>query len=151
MTVAAAQAVALRECLEPGERDLARRFFTAANIPIDHAWELSVGADLALPEVAGRRSTRVRLINSYLRRLHATAEHDPAVAGAFAAVIGMLKRPPHVLRPAIAVRVARGPRPTSRSEPLEGARRRELRGPTGSILTRQDATTARSGQGQSAR
>jgi 2-polyprenyl-6-methoxyphenol hydroxylase-like FAD-dependent oxidoreductase len=106
MTVAAAQALALRGCLERGGRDLARRFFAAASVPIDHAWELSVGADLALPEIEGRRSARVRLINAYLRRLRATAEHDPAVAGAFIAVVGMLERPPHVLRPAIAARVA---------------------------------------------
>ena len=43
MTVAAAEAVALRECLERGERDLARRFFRAAAPPVDHAWQLSVG------------------------------------------------------------------------------------------------------------
>jgi hypothetical protein len=46
--------------------------------------------------------------------MRATAEHDPAVARALSAVIGMLERPPHVLRPAVAVRVARGPRPASR-------------------------------------
>ena len=78
--------------------------------PIDDAWKLSVGADLALPEVEGRRSVRVRVINAYLRRLRATAEHDHAVAGAFTAVIGMLERPAHVLRAAIALRVARSPR-----------------------------------------
>ena len=111
MTVAAAEAVALRDCLERGGRDLARRFFRAANAPIDHAWQLSVGADLALPEVKGRRSARVRLINAYLRRLRATAEHDHHVAAAFSAVVGMLEPRSHVLRPAIAVRVARGPRP----------------------------------------
>ena len=126
MTVAAAQAVALRVCLERGGRDLARRYFSAASIPIDQAWELSVGADLALPEVRGRRSARVRLINAYLRRLRATAEHDPAVAGALMAVIGMRARPPHVLRPAIAVRVARGPRGVGWSERVEGVRLREL-------------------------
>jgi pimeloyl-ACP methyl ester carboxylesterase/2-polyprenyl-6-methoxyphenol hydroxylase-like FAD-dependent oxidoreductase len=127
MTVAAAQAVALRDCLEHGEHDLARRFFTAAGVPIDHAWQLSVGADLALPEVDGRRSARVRLINAYLRRLRATAEHDVTVARAFVAVIGMLERPPHVLRPAIVARVARGPRPAPWSERDEGVRQRELR------------------------
>ena len=65
MTVAAAQAVALRDCLERGERDLARRFFRAASVPVDHAWELSVGADLALPEIEGTpvraRAPRQRL------------------------------------------------------------------------------------------
>ena len=127
MTVAAAQAVALRDCLERGERDLARRFFRAASVPVDHAWELSVGADLALPEIEGTRSARVRLVNAYLRRLRARAEHDPAVADALIAVVGMIERPPHVLRPAIAVRVARGPRPVSWSERVEGVRRRDLR------------------------
>jgi 2-polyprenyl-6-methoxyphenol hydroxylase-like FAD-dependent oxidoreductase len=117
MTVAAAQALLLRDCLERGARDLARRFFDAARVPTDHAWELSVGADLALPAVKGRRSARVRLVNGYLRRLRATAQHDAAVAGAFSAVVGMLEPPRHVLRPAIAVRVARGPRPVSQSTP----------------------------------
>ena len=127
MTVAAAQGVALRDCLQRGDRDLARRFFSAASVPIDHAWELSVGADLALPEIEGPRAPRVRLINAYLRRLRATAEHDLAVAGALAAVVGMVKPARHVLRPAIAVRVARGPRPLSWSERVEGVRVRELR------------------------
>ena len=35
MTVAAAEAVALRDCLAHGTRDLARRFFSAASGPID--------------------------------------------------------------------------------------------------------------------
>lgn len=128
MTVAAAQAVALRDCLERGGGDLARRFFSAARVSIDHAWELSVGADLALPEVAGRRSPRVRVINSYLRRLRATAEHDLAVARALIAVVGMLERPPRLLRPQVAVRVARGPRPGRLSGRAEGVRVGELRG-----------------------
>jgi pimeloyl-ACP methyl ester carboxylesterase len=127
MTVAAAQALALRDCLERGWRDLARRFFSAANLPVDHAWQVSVGADLALPEVAGRRSARVRLINAYLGRLRATAEHNPAVAAAFAAVIGMTEAPRHALRPAIAARVARGPRPAPWSDRIDGVRLGELR------------------------
>ena len=134
MTVAAAQAVALRDCLERGERDLARRFFSAARVPIDHAWELSTGADLALPEVAGRRPARVRFINAYLRRLRATAAHDPAVAQALIAVIGMVERPPHVLRPAIAVRVARGPRPASWSERVQDRVASPSRGPGTAVV-----------------
>jgi len=88
MTVAAAEAVALRECLERGERELARRFFRATSKPIDHAWQMSVGADLALPQVEGRRPLRVRAVNAYLRRLRARAEGDAVVAGAFSAAIG---------------------------------------------------------------
>ena len=94
MTVAAAEAVALHECLEDGPRDLARRFFAAAAAPVDHAWTLSTGADLALPAVAAPRPRRVRMLNAYMRRLHATAEGDPLVAGAFIAVVGMREPPP---------------------------------------------------------
>jgi len=151
MTVAAAQAMALRECLDRGQRDLARRFFTAANVPIDHAWELSVGADLALPEVAGPRSVRIRLINKYLRRLRATAEHDPIVAGAFIAVIGMRNPPPHLLRPAIAVRVARGPRRASSSQPVGGAPGQHSVGESAaSILKPRDRTAARAHESERA-
>src|SRR5215207_8508422 len=127
MTVAAAEAVALRGCLERGERDLAPRLFRAATAPVDHAWQLSVGGDLALPEVEGRRPVRVRLINAYLRRLRARAEHDPAVAGALAAVIGMREPPAHVLRPAVLTRVLRGPAPVGWSERAAAVRRSELR------------------------
>jgi hypothetical protein len=81
---------------------------------------MSVGSDLALPEVMGRRSPRVRLVNAYLGRLRATAAHDRAVASAFSEVVGMLQPPSHVLRPAIALRVARGPRAARGSEPLAG-------------------------------
>jgi 2-polyprenyl-6-methoxyphenol hydroxylase-like FAD-dependent oxidoreductase len=120
MTVAAAEALALRGCLETGDADLARRFFSAIGPTIDDAWTLATGADLALPEVAGHRPARVRAINAYLRRLRAVAEHDPQVAGAFAAVVGMRERPPHVLRPATVLRVARGPRPRTGAARADG-------------------------------
>jgi pimeloyl-ACP methyl ester carboxylesterase/2-polyprenyl-6-methoxyphenol hydroxylase-like FAD-dependent oxidoreductase len=127
MTVAAAQAVALGECVQAGRGDLARRFFAAAAAPIDHAWTLSTGADLALPVVEARRPLRVRILNAYLRRLQATAEDDPVVAGAFISVIGMREPPPALLRPATARRVLRGPRLAAWSERAEGVRRSELR------------------------
>ena len=138
MTVAAAEAITLRDCLTRGTRDLAGRFFRAARRPIGDAWELSVGADLALPEVKGRRPARVRLINAYLRRLRATAEDDPAVAAAFIAVVGMLERPPHVMRPAIARRVARGP--VARSTSTTAAHRRHPARPPSNLLDRRDHT-----------
>jgi hypothetical protein len=33
---------------------------------IDIPWEIAVSADLAFPGVAGHRSTKVRLVNTYL-------------------------------------------------------------------------------------
>jgi hypothetical protein len=55
MTIAALQAIALRECLAKGDGQLARRFFRAAAKPISVAWQLAVGGDLALPETRGDR------------------------------------------------------------------------------------------------
>jgi 2-polyprenyl-6-methoxyphenol hydroxylase-like FAD-dependent oxidoreductase len=105
VTVGAAHAVALRECLRKGDRALARRFFAAAWKPTDDAWRLATGADLALPEVRGHRPLPVRAVNRYVRRLHAVAGHDAVAASAFAKVVTMHERPGHLLRPALALRV----------------------------------------------
>ena len=113
MTVAAAEAVALRRCLARGGGDLARRYFAAVRPCVDDAWRLSIGADLALPVVEARPPAHTRAINAYLRRLRAVAAHNPQTAAALLQVIGMRERPPHLLRPATLSRVLRGPRPTS--------------------------------------
>jgi 2-polyprenyl-6-methoxyphenol hydroxylase-like FAD-dependent oxidoreductase len=107
VTVASAQAVALRDCLRKGERALARRYFAAAWGPTDDAWRLSTGADLALPEVRGHRPPSVRAVNRYVRRLHAVAEHDTVAAAAFVNVVAMHERPAHLFRPALRVALRR--------------------------------------------
>ncbi len=126
MSVAAAQAVALRECLDGGGRDLARRFFAAAARPVDDAWSASTGADLALPAVRAPRRARDRARTAYARRLHATAAHDPAVAGAFVAVVGLHVPPSRLLAPGVVRRVLRGPRPGG-ERPTAGVRHGTLR------------------------
>ncbi|MEZ0293881.1 MAG: FAD-dependent oxidoreductase, partial [Solirubrobacteraceae bacterium] len=111
MSVAAAEAVTLRDCLAAGERGLARRFFTAtARGACGDAWDLATGSDLALPQVAGPRPVRVRVLNAYLRRLRAAAVDDNAVAGALIAVVGLVEQPRTLLAPGIVRRVALGPR-----------------------------------------
>ena len=126
MSVAAAEAVTLRDCLAAGERGLARRFFTAtARGACGDAWDLATGSDLALPQVAGPRPLRVRVLNAYLRRLRAAAVDDHAVAGALIAVIGLVEQPRTLLAPGIVRRVARGPR--ARPAPALPLRRGTLR------------------------
>jgi 2-polyprenyl-6-methoxyphenol hydroxylase-like FAD-dependent oxidoreductase len=105
MTVAAREAVALRDCLAAGPDGLERRFLRAAARIIDDAWTLATGADLAQPTVAGRRPARVRLVNAYLRRLHAAAERDPTLALAFINVVAMIDRPQRLLHPGPIARV----------------------------------------------
>jgi 2-polyprenyl-6-methoxyphenol hydroxylase-like FAD-dependent oxidoreductase len=108
MTVAAREALALRDCLGAGPDGLERRFLRAAARTIDDAWTLATGADLAQPTVAGPRPARVRLVNAYLRRLHAAAERDPTLAVAFINVVAMIDRPRRLLHPGPVGRVLAG-------------------------------------------
>jgi hypothetical protein len=108
MSVAALQAVALRDSLVRGDRDLARRFFRAAAKPVDAAWQLVVGADLALPQVQGPRPLPVRVVNAYIQRVLTVAERDPAVAEQFLRVSALQEPPGRLFRPSMARRVVLG-------------------------------------------
>jgi 2-polyprenyl-6-methoxyphenol hydroxylase-like FAD-dependent oxidoreductase len=108
MTVAALEACALRDCLRQGPDGLERRFLRAAMRHVEHAWQMAVGGDLALPEVDGHRPLPVRVLNAYTDRLLRVARHDASVASAFRSVVGMLQSPPHLMRPDVALRVLRG-------------------------------------------
>ena len=107
MTVAVLEAIVLRDCLRDGDANLAKRFFKAANGPVDHAWKLSTGGDLALPEVEQTAPLPDRVVNRYMERLVAVAAHDEVVARTFFEVTGMLRPPTALLAPGIARRVLR--------------------------------------------
>jgi 2-polyprenyl-6-methoxyphenol hydroxylase-like FAD-dependent oxidoreductase len=107
MSVAAMEAVALRETLEKGPDALARRFFAAAAKVIDTPWQMAVGADLAHPKVEGPRPLPVRFINWYVRKLFQAGARDPIVAKRFIEVANLLRPPPALMNPSIAWRVWR--------------------------------------------
>jgi 2-polyprenyl-6-methoxyphenol hydroxylase-like FAD-dependent oxidoreductase len=108
MSVAALQAAALRDSLAGGDRDLARRFFRAAAKPVGVAWQLTVGAELSLPQVQGPRPLPLRVLNAYVDRAQTAAEHDPVLARRLLRVVALQDRPTRMFRPSTARRVLLG-------------------------------------------
>jgi 2-polyprenyl-6-methoxyphenol hydroxylase-like FAD-dependent oxidoreductase len=72
-------------------------------------WRMATGADLALDGVEGRRTPDMRLMRSYLSRLHAAAADDPALSVAFARASTLVDPPVALLRPRVVTRVLRTP------------------------------------------
>jgi 2-polyprenyl-6-methoxyphenol hydroxylase-like FAD-dependent oxidoreductase len=108
VTVAAVEAMILRELLARGGMPGARRYFRAIAAAIDVPWDIAVGADLAFPRVPGKRSAKVRLVNAYMPRLHAAAARDAALAASLVRVIGLKDRPEGLFRPDRMLKVLRG-------------------------------------------
>ncbi len=105
MSVAAIEALVLRDCLQQGDRNLPQRFFRASAKDIRLAWQAAVSSDLALPQIAGRRPAYVRISNAYLDRVLTAAETDPAVLQQFLRLINLLDPPSNLMRPPTILRV----------------------------------------------
>lgn len=120
MTVAALEALALRDCLRRGTQGLARRFFRASAAPIRQAWQLSTSPDLAMPEIDGTPPLLARLFNGYVERVLTAAESDTVVLDQFTKVTSLVDPATRLLRPEIIKRVFRANR--NRSPRVEGQR-----------------------------
>ncbi|TWE13578.1 flavin-dependent dehydrogenase [Prauserella muralis] len=111
MTVAVLQARALADAVAtPGRRRIEARYFAATRPLVKTAWSIARAADLAVPELPGRRSPAMRLLNRYVSRVQAGAATDPRLASSFIRVVGMIDPPPALLSPATVARALR-PRP----------------------------------------
>ncbi|MBC7900162.1 MAG: monooxygenase, partial [Saprospiraceae bacterium] len=105
MSVAALQAVELRDQLAGGDTNFANRFFKRTAKMIDIPWNISVGSELRMPETIGTRGLGVKLINWYMSKLHKCAHHDPVAASAFIRVAQLLATPDSLMRPTMLWRV----------------------------------------------
>ena len=73
-------------------------------------WQQAAGADLALPQVQGRRSVAMRLANRYMERVLAAAESDTVITERFFRVTNLVDPPARLLHPSVMMRVATGNR-----------------------------------------
>ena len=96
----------MRDCLSRGTTDLAPRYFKASAHPVRRAWHLSVGGDLALPEIDEVQSLSARLFHGYVDRVLAAAEFDAAALNQFVRVTTLVDPPARLLRPALLWRAA---------------------------------------------
>ena len=110
MTIAALEALTLRDCLRQSRSDLPRRFFRAAARKVSVAWQTAVSSDLNLPGVSGAKPLSMRLMNAYLDKVMTAAESDMAVAEQFFRISGMIDPPARLFRPTIVLRVVKGQR-----------------------------------------
>jgi 2-polyprenyl-6-methoxyphenol hydroxylase-like FAD-dependent oxidoreductase len=115
MTVAALDALALREALAAGPLGLSRRFTRSVGRIVDLVWDLSAGSDLALPYVPGPRPLKNRLVNGYIGMVNTASTVDPGVGARFGRVINMLDRPEALLAPRMVLDVLRGTRAAKRA------------------------------------
>ncbi|MDX3850129.1 FAD-dependent oxidoreductase [Streptomyces sp. AK02-01A] len=105
MTVAALEAVLLRDCLRDGTAKLAPRFFEQAARISDALWDVVVGGDLRYPEVEGPRTEQLEQVHAFMAQVHAAASRDPEVGRVVVRLISLLEGPEALMDPAFVQRV----------------------------------------------
>ncbi|WEH20171.1 monooxygenase [Streptomyces sp. VNUA24] len=121
MAVAAMGAVALRDALaDPRRTPTTRRVQRALLAASRQAWDISAGADKAMPgaignAVAGRPVDRVA--GWYLRRVRVRVPGDPVVGRAFRSVVSLKEPLSALLAPEVARAVLFGPVKETPAEP----------------------------------
>jgi 2-polyprenyl-6-methoxyphenol hydroxylase-like FAD-dependent oxidoreductase len=107
MTIAALQALVLRDHLRRRRRSGTGHLRASLARTTRTAWSMAVAADLALPGVPGERATAVRAAAAYLDQVLSAGAQDTAVATAAVRVFGLVDPPTALLRPRVAARVLR--------------------------------------------
>ena len=93
MSVAAPEAILLRDLLGSGTANLAADFFAGAAKIIDVPWVIAVNADLRYPQAKVAQTDEAKALNEYLRLVHRAAQVDSIIAAAIVRVINLLDRP----------------------------------------------------------
>jgi 2-polyprenyl-6-methoxyphenol hydroxylase-like FAD-dependent oxidoreductase len=108
MSVAAMEALILRDLTRAGTAALPSRFYRAAAKAIDPAWALAVGGDKRFPEVEGPRSRADRMLTRYLDRYRLATSVDPVLGKTFLEVANSERPATAMVSPGQLIRVWRG-------------------------------------------
>lgn len=107
MSVAAQEAVVLRDYLRTTDTVDPREFYRRIARVVDAAWGMSTAIDLRSPRVSGRRSWQGRIFGAYVQRAQLATSRDPYVTRAVLRVLNLTRRPRSLLTPPVAARVLR--------------------------------------------
>jgi 2-polyprenyl-6-methoxyphenol hydroxylase-like FAD-dependent oxidoreductase len=105
MSVAASEAVLLRDLLVTDRPALAKDFFAGASNIIDIPWIIAASQDLSFAEAAGSQTEEGAAFGGYLQRLLRAASVDASVGKAFLRVINLIDTPQQLLEPQMVARV----------------------------------------------
>jgi 2-polyprenyl-6-methoxyphenol hydroxylase-like FAD-dependent oxidoreductase len=105
MPIAAIEALILRDCLQQGDESLPRRFYGLSAKEIGLAWHTALSNDLALPQIAGKRTASVRLRNALVERMVSAAETDPVMVQRFLQMMNMVGPRTALYRPSTIARL----------------------------------------------
>ena len=128
MTTATLQAEALGQALDRVptlDARLVKAFYKRAARAITPAWQLTTGADFALPATTGKKAPGTDLLNRFLPRVFRAAQVDETVCLRVIEVTSLLRPPPALLTPAMLVRVFRASRRVPASPPAVVAAEQE--------------------------
>jgi 2-polyprenyl-6-methoxyphenol hydroxylase-like FAD-dependent oxidoreductase len=108
MSTATLQAEALGQALDrvpTVDARLVRAFYKRAAKAITPAWQLTTGADFALPATTGPKAPGTDLLNRFMPRVFRASQVSEAVARRVIEVTSLLRPPPSLFTPAMVARI----------------------------------------------
>jgi len=105
-SLAAIEALALRDQVRSGVPPQPREFMAEVGRIIDPAWEMTEAMNLVHPRMEGRRTRKVRFMHWYMKRVQQAALTDPKVTEALMRSAGLVDQDA-LMRPSVIWRVLR--------------------------------------------
>ncbi|MBB5870067.1 2-polyprenyl-6-methoxyphenol hydroxylase-like FAD-dependent oxidoreductase [Allocatelliglobosispora scoriae] len=117
-TLAALQALRLRDALRTGSAPKAVDFAAAVSAVIDPAWEMTESINLSFPDVEGHRSLKLKMLLAYMKRVQMATHHDASITEAFMRSAGLVDPIHALMTPSFMRKVFKNSRPEPESSSL---------------------------------